>query len=161
MHKCQCGREFAAPQGLGYHKNFCGRNKISLDRGYEIRVNEVGKIVYIHREILEQKLGRKLKPGEISHHIDENKLNNDPDNLELKTKSSHAKHHSDSERIKLIPRARGSRTRSAKLNEEQVRTIKIRIKNGEKNRSICNDYPVQIDMIQSIRRGKDWKHVKI
>jgi len=37
--------------------------------------------VYTHILIAEKKLGRELKEGEVVHHIDGNKLNNDPDNL--------------------------------------------------------------------------------
>jgi len=37
--------------------------------------------VFEHIIILEAKLGRPLKNGEVTHHIDENKLNNSPENL--------------------------------------------------------------------------------
>ena len=46
-----------------------------------------------HRTVAEQKLGRKLLPGEIVHHIDENRHNNDPDNLQVMTQSEHARLH--------------------------------------------------------------------
>jgi hypothetical protein len=36
---------------------------------------------YIHRIIAEKKFGRRLKKFEVVHHIDGNKLNNDPRNL--------------------------------------------------------------------------------
>jgi hypothetical protein len=49
--------------------------------------------VYEHIVVAEQKLGRPLKPGEVVHHVDENKLNNDPDNLEVVTRSEHARLH--------------------------------------------------------------------
>lgn len=38
---------------------------------------------YVHRLVVERVLGRKLKTTEIVHHVDENKLNNDPFNLVL------------------------------------------------------------------------------
>lgn len=47
----------------------------------------------LHRIILENKLGRLLKDKEEAHHVDEDKTNNEPDNIELKTKSQHAKLH--------------------------------------------------------------------
>ena len=47
-----------------------------------------------HRYILEQKLGRLLSPEEITHHKDEVRSNNDPDNLEATTNGEHIKHHS-------------------------------------------------------------------
>ena len=46
-----------------------------------------------HRVVMENKLGRKLESWEHVHHIDENKRNNHPDNLELMTPETHASHH--------------------------------------------------------------------
>lgn len=47
-----------------------------------------------HRTVAEEKLGRPLLPGEIVHHRDENKRNNDPSNLEvLPSQSEHASLH--------------------------------------------------------------------
>lgn len=48
---------------------------------------------HIHRTIMERKLGRKLESGELVHHMDENKHNFHPDNLELTDASTHASHH--------------------------------------------------------------------
>lgn len=48
---------------------------------------------HLHRLILENKIGRKLEKGEIVHHIDGNKRNNNPDNLQLMTQSEHIKLH--------------------------------------------------------------------
>ena len=49
---------------------------------------------YEHRLVAEQKLGRWLRPGEIPHHIDGNKLNNAPDNIEIVSSAAeHFFHH--------------------------------------------------------------------
>jgi hypothetical protein len=49
-----------------------------------------------HRVVAEAKLGRPLRPGEIVHHIDNNKLNNHPDNLAVMTQSEHIRLHKPS-----------------------------------------------------------------
>lgn len=46
-----------------------------------------------HRVVAESMLGRPLRPDEIVHHIDGNKRNNDPSNLQIMTQSEHAKLH--------------------------------------------------------------------
>jgi hypothetical protein len=51
------------------------------------------KSVYFHRLVMENKLNRYLEDFEHVHHIDENRLNNDPENLEILTSSEHCKLH--------------------------------------------------------------------
>jgi hypothetical protein len=46
-----------------------------------------------HRVIAEQLMGRPLSCGEIVHHRDGNKLNNDPSNLEVVLQSDHIRFH--------------------------------------------------------------------
>lgn len=49
---------------------------------------------HAHRVVAEQKLGRPLRPGEIAHHCDENKLNYSAENIDvLSSRAEHARLH--------------------------------------------------------------------
>ena len=47
----------------------------------------------VHRKAAEDKLGRRLYSWEEVHHIDGNHFNNDPENIEVLSKSEHSKIH--------------------------------------------------------------------
>lgn len=60
------------------------------------------KWVYYHRHVASIKLGRWITTDEIVHHIDENKANNVPDNLEVLNRSEHAKLHCPKELSNVV-----------------------------------------------------------
>jgi hypothetical protein len=57
------------------------------------RARPKGHYVYVHVLIAEQRLGRFLHPWEVAHHIDGNKRNNRPDNIEVMSRKIHSRHH--------------------------------------------------------------------
>lgn len=67
----------------------------------EARLNSGAGVTYSkqygrheHRIVAEKKLGRELRPGEIVHHIDADKRNNDPENIMVfPSQSEHMKRH--------------------------------------------------------------------
>lgn len=59
--------------------------------GTKTYVKENGR--HQHRVVMERELGRKLRKGEIVHHIDHNKKNNSPSNLMVMTQAEHARLH--------------------------------------------------------------------
>ena len=66
-----------------------------LARGIDLKPDTYKKFYgrHEHRVIAEQIIGRPLAKGEIVHHKDGNKHNNDPSNLEVMTQSEHLKLH--------------------------------------------------------------------
>ena len=53
---------------------------------------------HMHRAVMEEVLGRRLTSKEIVHHIDGDKWNNSPDNLQVMTQSEHIRLHLHTER---------------------------------------------------------------
>lgn len=56
-------------------------------------IKETKKVVSYPRLVLEEKLGRELSANEQVHHIDNNPLNNDPDNLTVLCLGEHQREH--------------------------------------------------------------------
>jgi len=63
-----------------------------LDKEHPLAYQPDG-LVYYHRHVASIKIGRWLTQEEIVHHIDENRANNSFDNLQIMSRSEHAKLH--------------------------------------------------------------------
>lgn len=83
-------------------KNPCYKGGCVSRDGYRlIYVNQV--LIREHRYVMEMHLGRKLKPYEIVHHINEDKLDNRIENLKIVTFSTHQKEHAQKTDPKICP----------------------------------------------------------
>lgn len=78
-----------------------------MDKGHPL-ASSIGR-VYYHRHIASVRIGRWLAPSEHVHHLDGNKENNTPNNLEVISPSEHAKHH-----CHAMMQARGANPRTAR-----------------------------------------------
>jgi hypothetical protein len=70
-----------------------GRMMIRAPEGYAGKKYIGGRYIYEHRYVMEMKLGRLLRPGEIVHHINHDKTDNRKENLVVMTAREHAIHH--------------------------------------------------------------------
>lgn len=86
------------------HPSWKGGKRINHNGYVVIRNKEhhrsVNGYVFEHILVAENKYGRPITRSEDVHHIDGNKLNNHPDNLEVLSKREHAKITAESRKLK-------------------------------------------------------------
>jgi hypothetical protein len=88
-----CGTRFTRKISEVNDSNFCSRACYDESRRAEMTNYPKIGARHEHRIVAEQMLGRALQTGEVVHHIDGDKLNNDPSNIEVMTASAHARLH--------------------------------------------------------------------
>jgi HNH endonuclease len=87
-----CCRKCFSSFNVGENNSNFNPNGNPRKDGY-VRIAINGKRIYLHRYLMEQKLGRSLGLDEHVHHKDKNPENNNINNLELITNSDHSKLH--------------------------------------------------------------------
>jgi hypothetical protein len=94
-----------------------------------------------HKLVAEDKIGRYLRPGEVVHHIDEDRANNTSDNLQVMTQAAHRKLHARMLADKQMAKLTLGMVREAL----QGRTIKeAAIHLGCHHQTLRNRYPGEI-----------------
>jgi hypothetical protein len=119
---------------------------------------------YVRRAVLvlEAKLGRPLRDDEHAHHINSDKMDDRPENLEALTASEHAKLHNIVRRpdvmLKRLLSTRGSTHHCAKLKESDIVEI-IRLRGLKTQREIAVMFGINQQNVSMIQLRQAWKHV--
>jgi hypothetical protein len=90
------------------------------------------------------------------NHKDCDKQNNQASNLEWVNDQEQSRHAWANGRC---PYPKGSKHGMSKLTEAEVSEIKRRLRNGERQKDIADDYKVWDTLISRINTGKRWGHV--
>jgi hypothetical protein len=120
-----------------------------------------GKAKLVHRHVMEHHIGRKLLPSECVHHKDGDGHNNDISNLEIMSRSAHAKHHQKSGELRPPPAITDERKieyceRMSSVSKEQAFRIKY---SGEKASVLTKELGITKFTVNRIRSGTTWKHI--
>lgn len=132
------------------------RKRSLTDRGY-IRIKLNGRKVLEHVLVMEQHIGRRLGPDECVHHINGNHSDNRLDNLQLMTKSEHARLHGAYMSAERSGKYHcGENGTNAKLTNETVLFIRS---SDAPAKELAEQFGVDANTIYSIRRRKTWKNI--
>jgi hypothetical protein len=110
------------------------------------RMKVNGRCIDRHRYVMEQHLGRKLRPDEIVHHINGDKRDDRIENPELMSRSDHTKKH-----------VTGALHGNSKLTGEDVKKIREELVSGVCVRDLAMAYNVTPRLILRIKNRELWK----
>ncbi len=104
---------------------------------------------YVHRTVMEKKIGRPLEHSEFVHHINGDPADNRIRNLQIVTNSAHMSLHNS-----------GEGNGSAKLNEKEVKKIRKLYSSGSVTQlDLGRQFGIYQTTISAVVRRKTWKGV--
>lgn len=124
---------------------------------FGMRLNGVTKVIYVHRFVAYCKYKEELFTSDCVRHVNSNKNDNSPSNIELGTMSQNFQDNELDWKSRFA--FAGAKTRR-KLSEEQVKEIKELLKTNSM-RSIAKKFNVASTTISQIKEGKSYAWVQI
>ena len=124
-----------------------------------------GKERPVHILLMEEILGRPLKENEVVHHINGDKRDNRPENLQVLDRRKHTSLHkqgvvvSGASLEKMRAAQTGKQSTQRKLTSEQVRDIAVRLTEGATLIELATEYGISRKSIAAIRDGKTYRDV--
>ena len=106
-----------------------------------------------HRHIYEECFGF-IPKGLVVRHKCDNKLCINPEHLELGTLADNIQ-----DKVKRNRCAKGEKVSTAKLNEEQVKEIRLKRKEGYKLRELSEEYNISVTHIFNIIKEVYWRKI--
>lgn len=129
---------------------------------YEMkRIN--GKRKAVHVLLMEKILGRELKENEVVHHINGDKHDNRPENLQVMDRGEHSALHGRGRRAspetlkKQSEASQGRASSNRKLTEVQVKEIARKLIEGVSLSVLQKEYGVSPSAIENIRNGRTYR----
>lgn len=126
--------------------------------GYGVRKID-GKLFYVHRIVLEQKLGRPIRQGYQSCHTCDNPACINPEHLFEGTQSDNIKD--------MVNKGRGNKVffgennPHSKLTIEQVAYLRQLREQGGNTLELAKQFGVTRRTVQMIIANQLWKHIKL
>jgi HNH endonuclease len=93
-------------------------------------------------------------PGALCRHLDDDRANNRPDNLEWGTTIDNALDAIRNNRL-----ARGEHNPMAIFTPDQIREIRLRRESGESGRKLAVEFKCSAHTVYAISRREIWKHI--
>ncbi len=119
----------------------------------------------VHILLAESILGRSLKENEVVHHINGDKRDNRPENLQVLDRGEHTALHKQGVTVsgeslaKMSAAQKGRRSTQRKLTEEQVQDIAASLTKGATLIELADEYGVSRKSIAAISEGKSYRDV--
>lgn len=113
----------------------------------------IGRVCTVHQLVAEAFLGPFPK-GMSVNHIDCNKLNNSPENLEYVSLSENSKH-----QYRMGRTVWGEKSGQSKLTNAQAAEIRRRARGGERTCDLAREFGVGSPIISQIKFGTRWHNL--